>query len=383
MSNRYLRIGLLGGVMLLVLVVLAVALTVGNQPASPSAPPTPTPLAFVSINCIIGSEKKPLLDDPDVQQILRDRYSLQVNATPKGSIDQVLMDNTALKGIDCLWPSNFSAVSIFESQHDKSAFPGYQATQVMYSPLVVYAANEARDAEIKAGLVEKRGDNYYLTKMADLVNGQMLKGMTWESLNADKLKGPVKVQSTNPVNSNSGNLLYMLILNTLAKDPYTPATLETARPVLPILLKFKQLQGLQFTGSEDVFESWMATGRFSAPLLAGYESQILEWSILHPDLIDAKVKTITVLYPEPTVQSIHVIIALTLNGQRLTTAMQDPEIQQIAWKKHGFRSIQGITNAPANFPAVTVPADITSITSLPDSDVILAARDCLKTGQCQ
>ena len=44
------------------------------------------------------------------------------------------------------------------------------------------------------------------------------------------------------------------------------------------------------------------------------------------------------LYPTPTVWSAHVMIALDENGQILLNAMQDEEVQDLAWKKHGFRT---------------------------------------------
>ena len=40
-------------------------------------------------------------------------------------------------------------------------------------------------------------------------------------------------------------------------------------------------------------------------------------------------------------------IALTPQGKQLLTALRDPEILEIAWKKHGFRSgVRGI-DSPA------------------------------------
>ncbi|MBF0241850.1 MAG: hypothetical protein HQK64_05145 [Desulfamplus sp.] len=73
-----------------------------------------------------------------------------------------------------------------------------------------------------------------------------------------------------------------------------------------------------------------------------------------------------VLIPEPTVWSEHPFIALTKGGQALLVALQDPEIQDIAWKRFGFRSgAMGVNNDPGILKEVGLPEQISSVIPLP------------------
>ena len=377
-ANRNIRL-ILGVVVLL----LAVGI-IGVVQALPKAAPPP---AVQTVTCIGGSEKNALLEDPEIIAILRDRYYLQVNFTAKGSLDLVQIPTSDLKqkGVNCLWPSNASAQLVFEKQHNLADFPGYRAENVLNSPLVIYSWAEPTDALVKQNIVEQRNGNYYIVKMLDLLAliQDPTKG-TWDQLGAPNLKGPIRIKSTNPTQSNSGNILYLLLLNMLAsKNDSTVATLETALPVLPTLHSIFEAQGLQSTSSGFGFEAYLTQGVGAFPLYAGYELQILEASAQSPDSIKGAIQQIRILYPEPTAWSSHPILALDANAQKLITAMKDPDIQQLAWRKHGFRSaVFGIANNISDFPLIPVPTNITRVVDLPGPDVILKMNDCLANGNC-
>ena len=124
---------------------------------------------------------------------------------------------------------------------------------------------------------------------------------------------------------------------------------------------------------------------YQYPLGWVYESQILEYSNTSGSDLKSRLNSeFSVLYPEPDIYSVHQVIALTPAGARLITALQDPELQALAWK-HGFRSMtSGVTDDPGTFPNMTFPARLTSVTSLPDPDVILRVVACLNDDtQCQ
>lgn len=381
-GNRNIRLIL--GIVVLLVAVGVVAAVQAFQPA-PSQP-------VATITCIGGSEKNPLLEDSDITALLRNRYFIQVDFSAKGSLDlvQIPTDELKQKGIGCLWPSNASAQLVFEKQHKVSDFPGYKAENVLNSPLVIYSWAEPTDALVKPKdqnikpVVELRNGNYYIIDMLGLVKLIEDKNTTWESIGAPNLKGPIRLKSTNPTESNSGNILYLLLLNMLASgNDYTVATMQTVTSTtLSELHSIFEAQGLQSRSSGFGFEAYLTQGVGAFPLYAGYESQILEASVQNPTSIKGATD-LRVLYPEPTVWSSHPVMALNADAQKLITAMKDPEIQQLAWRKHGFRSaVYGISNKPDDFPLVKVPPQIVRVVDLPGADVILKMNDCLKNGNC-
>ena len=85
---------------------------------------------------------------------------------------------------------------------------------------------------------------------------------------------------------------------------------------------------------------------------------------------------VRVLYPNPTIYSDHPILALDADGARLIDALSDPRIQDIAWKKYGFRSaftpndVTEFGDLPLAQQFRTIPA--------PAGDVTLALLGCLE-----
>jgi len=383
---------------LILLVVIIVAATLiptilsslqASLPPTAVLVPTATAPQFATLNCIIGSEKQPFFNDPDVVKALSDKFQIAVHFTTQGSIAMVSQLSSAdlkAQAIDCLSPSNNSASALFEKNHKKADFPGYQTADIFYSPLVMPAVAEARDAENQAGVVQQR-DGFYYVVHVDQLGQQISEQALWTSLaSASTLSGYVKVGSTDPAASNSGNLLYFLLGNAFAGDPLQAMQMSDLAKVLPILSRVKHSQGLQATRSEDFFNRWISgVAEYQYPLGWVYESQILEYSNSSGSDLQSRLNSeFSVLYPEPDIYSVHQVIALTPAGQRLITALQDPQLQALAWK-HGFRSMSsGVTDDPATFPNMKFPARLTSVTSLPDPNVITRVVACLNDdAQCQ
>ncbi len=368
----------------LILGVVVLVAAVGVIGLVQALPKPAAPAAVATVTCIGGSEKQPLLDDPEIAALLRTRYLLNVRFSARGSLDLVQIPTADLKaqGVNCLWPSNASAQLVFEKGHNLGDFPGYKGENVLNSPLVVYSWAAPTDALKSNGIVEQRAGQYYIVKMKTLLD-YINKGTTWETLGGTTLRGPIRLKSTNPTESNSGNILYLLMLNMLASNnDFDVATLDTAKPVLPKLAEIYKAQGLQARSSGFGFEAYLTQGVGAFPLYAGYESQILEASVQNPVGIKAATD-LRILYPDPTAWSSHPILTLSTDAQRLITAMKDPDIQQLAWRKHGFRSaVFGTVNKAGDFPLVAIPDQITRVVDLPGADVILAMNDCLANGKC-
>lgn len=361
---------------LLVLVLLVLLPTVFRR-----APAQPT----TSLVCIGGSEKSGLMADATVKKVLQDKYHLAVDFRAMGSIDQALMTTQEItsRGADCLWPSSEAAQLVFEAKHPLSDFPGYQAETVLNSPEVLYTGPETINALLAQGIVEQRGNKYFIIKMQDLLTKYVLAGKTWESIGTPTLRGPVRVDSTDPAQSNSGFTLYLMELGILAtNDVFHAPTPDQARATLPMMQKIYQMQGLQARSSGFGFDQWLLQGgEDSAPLYAGYESQVIEKIVQNPDIAEQIRNQVRILYPEPTVYNAHPILALNGKARPLIQAMKDPDIQKTAWKQYGFRSTTlGISNV-SDFPQIPL-ADRILTTNVPSAEVILMLEGCLKDNAC-
>ncbi|MFA6558727.1 MAG: hypothetical protein WCT03_20060, partial [Candidatus Obscuribacterales bacterium] len=169
--------------------------------------------------------------------------------------------------------------------------------------------------------------------------------------------------------SNSGFIFAGLLASTLnGGDIPDDTTIDTVMPKLSSV--FTRL-GFMEQSSKDLFQGYLTRGMGAYPMIAGYESQLVEYILQNPASKDEILRTRRVLYSEPTVWSNHPFIARTANGKRLLEAMKDPAIQEIAWKKHGFRS--GLPNVVNDIKALGIndmPATINNVVEMPSPSVM-------------
>ena len=87
---------------------------------------------------------------------------------------------------------------------------------------------------------------------------------------------------------------------------------------------------------------------------------------------------VVILYPEPTVWSSHVYIALTENGKVGLNALMDKDIQALAWKEHGFRTIVSGTENPEDFQVKGMANQVTKIMQMPSIEVMQELMEIIK-----
>jgi hypothetical protein len=64
----------------------------------------------------------------------------------------------------------------------------------------------------------------------------------------------------------------------------------------------------------------------------------------------------------------------------LLEALQDPDIQQLAWERHGFRSgLMGVQNSTKKLKVVGIPETIDSVIPLPPFTVMQKIIEKLDT----
>ncbi len=315
---------------------------------------------IVNVDGYVGGEKIELLEDEEVQSVFEEKYGLNVDYSRAGSLDMMTAD---LSGRDYLFPSSSIALEYYEDLHGSPV----QSEIVLNTPIVLYTHQIVLDAFESQGLITTDGDIHYID-MAGLLE-LIQNGAQWSDIGLPELYGRVSVDTTDPSKSNSGNMFAALVANVLNEgQTVTEANLAA---ILPELQDIFGKLGYMETSSSDLFSQFLRMGVGAEPIIAGYESQLIEYAALYPDEYDRIRGDVVMLYPAPTVWSAHVMIALDENGQILLNAMQDEDIQEIAWKKHGFRTgnYGDIADSGA-IPAEGVAASITQVAQVPSYDVM-------------
>ncbi len=310
-----------------------------------------------------GSEKKGFLNDPEVKRILHDKYGLVIDGTKMGSLE---MSSGALEGIDALWPSSELAAAVFASRH-----PGvnFKKSNIFSTPIVFYSWPAIAEALVKAGVVEKRQKTFYIIKMKKYLE-MMLNKKSWKSLGLPYQNGGVTVRCTDPRLSNSGYLLSGLLA--IVMNDNRMVDKQTIETFISGLRDIFKAMGYMENSSGILFDKYIKQGQGAFPMIANYESLLLEFYNAHPESHGIIKDNIRVMIPEPTVWSEHPVIALTKAGQELMAALQDDDLQQIAWQRFGFRTggILEMGKTAEVLETLGLPKQIQSVTPLPTAEVM-------------
>ncbi len=316
----------------------------------------------VTVSLVYGGEKSALLANPKVASILKDRYRITLDSARAGSVEMATTLDT--RGRDCLWPSNGVSVEMARA----SGKTVLSDETIFNSPVVLYAWSGVADALTKAGVVHAAPDG---TLLADVqAMGAMISaGKRWKEDLGLNIYGTFKVTSTDPIKSNSG-LIWAALLATSFNAGATPTEGDLPH-LLPQIKAYFASMGFMETSSGDLFENFLKQGMGARPVIVGYENQMVEFvtqNERYADLIKSKIK---VIYPEPTIFASHPLISLTPACKRLAEALVDPELQQIAWAEHGFRTgLIGVNNDPALIVVAKLPETVDLVVPMPSAKVM-------------
>ncbi len=321
-----------------------------------------TPREQVTVAIFYGGEKSALLANPKVTAILKDRYGVTLDATRAGSVEMVTTLDTS--GKDCVWPSNGVSVEMAKAA-GKTVLT---ESNIFNSPIVMYAWADVAEALTKAGVVQAAPDGTLLADVQKI--GELIaQGKRWKEDLGLNIYGAFKITSTDPTKSNSG-LIWSALLATSLNGGNTPtdASLPT---LLPQIKDYFAAMGFMESSSGDLFENFLKQGMGARPIIVGYENQLVEFvteNDRYVDLIKAKIK---VIYPEPTIFASHPLISLTPACKRLAEALVDPDLQQIDWAEHGFRTgLIGVNNDPALITVAKLPETINLVVPMPSAKVM-------------
>jgi len=309
--------------------------------------------AVTTLDGYLGGEKIGLFQDEEVASILKRKYHIEFDYSKAGSFDMVTADKTSR---NYLFPSSQTALSYYKDLNGSTV----RDEIIFNTPIVLYTHKSVADALTNQGIISVTNDVYYadMTKLVELIDSDA----SWADIGLPELYGKVSVDTTDPSKSNSGNMFAALLANVLNNGNTVDEASVDA--ILPKLKKIYGRLGYMETSSSDLFNQFLKMGVGAKPIIAGYESQLLEFAYENPDDYAQLKDDIIMVYPTPTVWSTHVYIALDDAGRAGIDALLDEEIQELAWTKHGFRtsSYKG-ASAPS---AEHVADEVTKVTAMPE-----------------
>ncbi|XOF34366.1 MAG: hypothetical protein ACL93V_03450 [Candidatus Electrothrix sp. YB6] len=341
----------------LIILLIVAAVAAGYfllQKGGDSLPSFSTPKETITVIGRAGSEKIDFLQSEKVQDILLD-HGLKLNVRKAGSVE--MMQETT--GQDFLWPASQVNVEFFRSSGGRPL----ASENIFNSPIVLYSWDIVTDALVKIGIVEHReGVNYVvdLPRLLSLITGRK----DWKEIGLKQLYGKITIRTTDPTKSNSGNMFAALIANTLNNGEVV--TTDTLDNVLPLVKDLYARLGHMEHSSAVLFNMFLQQGVGAYPVIVGYENQLVEYSLVHKEALELLRSKVRILYPVPTIWATHPFIALTEKGKKVLEVLKLPEVQELAWEEHGFRSgLMGVENDPSVLEVVGLPRSIDAVMPAP------------------
>ena len=362
--SRILGIGLAAVLAVGVLIAIVVSYTQSHNPASTKV---------VAVHGVIGSEKLPFFQDPDVIAEFRARgYDVQVDTAGSRQI----ATSVDLSKYDFAFPAGQpAAVKIQQDHKAKAVYVPF------FTPMAIATFTVIGDLLKSDGVATSSGGVYTLDVNAFLKLVAANKRWTDIPGNTSYQAGKsILVTSTNPTTSNSA-AMYLAIASYVANGNNVVENPSQAAGVLPKIAPLFLRQGFTESSSEAPFEDYLSIGIGKDPMVMVYEAQYLARLAAK----DGSIKSDKALmYPSPTVLSKHTLVPLTSNGDAIGRLLvNDSKLQSLA-VKYGFR-----TSDPNAFTkyltdrGVTPPPALVNVIDPPTYDNLEALINGIATLQTQ
>lgn len=311
-------LGLLLAGLLAVGVVVAVALSVAGKF---------TPQRVTTVHGVIGSEKQPFFNDPEVQAVFQ-RNGLDVQVDTAGS--RQIATTVDLSRYDFAFPAGVPAAQKITT--DKKAAATYVP---FFTPMAIATFKPIVQILEANGVVTEQGG--YASFNVQAYMSLIAKNARWSDLSSNtayNVGKSVLIASTDVRTSNSA-AMYLSIASYVANGNNIVGDNATAQAITPKVAPLFLRQGFTNTSSEASFNDYLSIGIGKTPMVMIYEAQFIA-------LQAAKDRAITpdmvLMYPSPTVDSKHTLVPLNANGNKVgQLLMQDKDLQRLA-VKYGFRT---------------------------------------------
>jgi hypothetical protein len=218
------------------------------------------------------------------------------------------------------------------------------------------------------GIAQDRGGYYTLDMAAYL---QLVRdGMRWSDLqnNGDyPVNKNILISSTDVRKSNSA-AMYLALASFVANANNVVQNRAEIDEVIPLMQDLFLKQGYTEYSSEAPFEDYLVMGMGKAPLVMIYEAQFISQAAKADQGIGSEM---VLMYPEPTIYSKHILVALSEAGDRLGELLQnDPDLQQLE-VEYGFRNANtGHFQEIKNNRGLSLPDTLVNVIEPPSYEIL-------------
>ena len=378
---------LLGALLFIALIVLIIGIKIydDNEAEITNAIDTIKEVGMIEVTIATGGGKEDFISDERVLEIMKTKYKVNpiYDTWSNGKlIKEPLVRKADGSKYDLMFCSDqrfydYYKVAANKAKGEADRYQVLDGGLTLNTPIVIYSWAEVTNALMNEGIVQLNNGTYYITDMNKLLN-YILEGKKWGDIGLPMLYGNINIASTDPVTSSPGATYYGLLLSIMCGGTVTERGMQDN---LSKLKDFYEKSGYMNNTPADLFEKYLKTGMGGAPMIVDYEKSIVEFATENPDGYEQIKNDIRILYPTPTIWNSHCIATFTENGNVYETIFDDPEIQQIAWEKYGFRT--GITGGSYDVSSIGigVPQTISSTVSSLKMDNYNQLIDYLKNGE--
>lgn len=352
------------GIVLAVLLVVGIVLAVvwGRNEGDPSR-------GLTVVQGVIGSEKKPFFDDPEVKAVFAG-HGLDVQVRTAGS--RQIATSVDLTGVDFAFPSSAPAAEKLKETTGRST-----AYAPFYSPMAIATFTPIVQLLQGAGLAHRDANGQWLLDVAAYLD-TVAAGTRWNQLpgaaQAYDSTRSLLVSSTDIRTSNSA-AMYLAIASYVANDDNVVSTAAQRDGVIDAMAALFLQQGFSASSSEEPFDDYLSQGIGSKPLVMIYEAQFLG-----RQMNDATKTSVTpemvLMYPSPTVLSKHTLIPLTDAGDQVGQLLtDDADLQRLA-AQYGFRPADpAVFASTLQAHGLAVPATPVDVVEPPSYETLEAMID--------
>ncbi len=336
----------IGIALAVVLVLGVVAAVLWGRSLADGQGDAPTVDGLRQVEGVIGSEKKPFFDDPDVQAVFAE-HGLDVQVTTAGS--RQIATSVDLADADFVFPSSAPAAERLRLETGAST-----VYAPFYSPMAIATFTPIAQLLAGAGIAQQAADGTWMFDVRAYLDA-VANGTRWNELpggeTAYNSSRSMLISSTDIRQSNSA-AMYLSIASYVANDDNIVSDAAAQAAVIDQMSALFLDQGFSGSSSEVPFEDYLSQGIGSKPMVMIYEAQFLGRQ-MNEETAGSITDDMVLMYPTPTVLSRHAVVPLTDDGDEVGRLLtEDPQLAALA-ARYGFRP-----NDPAVFTSTLEEHDI-------------------------